>query len=285
MLNKKKKTGLVLEGGAMRGIYTAGVLDVFLEHEISFDTVMGVSAGAIHGCSFVSKQKGRSIRYYRKYVKDKKFMSFHNLLRTGNLVDTQFCYHDIPEHLDPYDFDTYNQSNKQFYAVCTNLETGRPEYIRIEDMKKEIDAVRASASMPFVSKIVEMAGKKLLDGGCSDSIPVIASRKLGNEKNVVVLTRHEGYQKEPSNVTAAKVFYWKYPKFIHALADRHIVYNQTLSFIKEKENAGELFVIRPQVPLTIGRMSHDIEEIQSVYDQGRKDALLRIEELKEWLEK
>lgn len=280
----KIKTGLVLEGGAMRGIYTAGVLDVFLEHGFHFDSVMGVSAGAIHGCSFVSGQIGRSIRYYRKYVSDKRFMSFHNLLRTGDLVDEKFCYHEIPESLDVYDFEAFGKTDTKFYGVCTNLETGRAEYIHITDMKKEIDVVRASASMPFVSRIVNFNGKKLLDGGCSDSIPVIASRKLGNQKNVVVLTRHEGYEKKPTNIKPAKILYRKYPKFIHALADRHIVYNQTLKFIREKEAAGELFVIRPQIPLMIGRMSHDINEIQATYDQGRKDALARIDELKQWME-
>ena len=277
------KTGLVLEGGAMRGIYTAGVLDIFLEHGIHFDSVMGVSAGAIHGCSFVSGQKGRSIRYYRKYVSDKRFMSFHNLLRTGDLVDEQFCYHEIPEKLDIYDYEAFGKADVKFYAVSTNLETGRAEYIQIEEMKRDIDAVRASASMPFVSKIVEFNGMKLLDGGCSDSIPVIASRKLGNKKNVVVLTRHDGYEKKPTKIAPAKVIYGKYPKFIQALADRHIVYNQTLKFIKEKQAEGEIFVIQPEIPLTIGRMSHDLNEIQATYDQGRKDALAKIEDLKKWM--
>ena len=149
-----QKTGLILEGGAKRGIYTAGVLDVFLENGINFDGVIGVSAGAIHGCSFVSKQIGRSIRYNMKYGNDYRFMSFRSLLLSGNIVDTKFCYHDLPEKLDPFDNKTFMKSNTNFYVVVSNLETGLPEYIHCKDLFKEIDYLRASASMPFVSKIV-----------------------------------------------------------------------------------------------------------------------------------
>ena len=145
------KTGLVLEGGAMRGIYTAGVLDVFLENQIHFDGVIGVSAGALHGCSFVSGQKGRSIRYYKKYRNDKHFMSLWSLVHTGEVVGKQFCYHEIPERLDPYDYEAFFKSDTAFYAVCTNLETGKAEYIRITDMLNQVDVMRASASMPYVS--------------------------------------------------------------------------------------------------------------------------------------
>ena len=171
------KTGLVLEGGAMRGIYTAGVLDVFLEQGIHFDGVNGVSAGALHGCSFVSGQKGRSLRYFKKYRNDKHFMSWWSFLHTGEVVGRQFCYHDIPERLDPFDYEAFIKSDTEFYATCTNVETGKAEYIKITDMMTQIDAMRASASMPYVSKIVNYKGMKLLDGGCADSIPVEAFKR------------------------------------------------------------------------------------------------------------
>ena len=193
---QEKKTGLVLEGGAMRGMYTAGVLDVFMENGIEFDGVIGVSAGAICGCSFVSGQVGRTIRYNKNYCTDKRFMSFYSLLTTGDLVGDKFCYHTIPEELDPYDNEAFLRSKTKFYSVCTNLETGEPEYILMKDMVKDIDYLRASASMPYVSRTVEKDGMKLLDGGCSDSIPVRAFMNMGYEKNVVVLTRPADYRKK-----------------------------------------------------------------------------------------
>ena len=171
---REKKTGLVLEGGGMRGIYTAGVLDVFMENGITFDGVIGVSAGAIHGCSFVSGQKGRSIRYYMKYCRNWQFMSFRSLLLTGNIAGEKFCYHTLPEKLDPYDYEAFKKSPTKFYVGCSNVETGKAEYLPITDMKEQIDRMRASASLPLVSKIVKTAGLKLLDGGCTDSIPVKA---------------------------------------------------------------------------------------------------------------
>lgn len=277
------KTGLILEGGAMRGIYTAGVLDVFMDHQVHFDGVIGVSAGALHGCSFVSEQKGRSIRYYRNYRNDKHFMSFWNLLHTGEVVGRDFCYHEIPERLDPYDYEAFVKSDTDFYAVCTNLETGKAEYIKITDMLNQVDVMRASASMPYVSHIVSWQGKKLLDGGCADSIPVHQFQKMGYEKNVVVLTREDGFIKKPETVKLAEIYYHRYPKFVDALKTRHEVYNKTIEDIHNMEAKGELFVIRPSEKLTIGRMESDLDEIQRVYEIGRKDAEKDIRRMKEWL--
>ncbi|MBR2034262.1 MAG: patatin family protein, partial [Alphaproteobacteria bacterium] len=221
------KTGLVLEGGGKRGIYTAGVLDVFLENGISFDGVIGVSAGAIHGCSYVSEQMGRSIRYNLKYGNDYRFMSFLSWLLTGNVVDTKFCYHTLPEKLDPFDNQTFMNSKTDFYVVCSNVETGKPEYILCKDMVKEIDYLRASASLPFVSRIVKLNGKKYLDGGITDSIPYEAFKKMGYDKLVVVTTRPRLYRKKPFIWTwLAKLRYKKYPKFIEAILNRHKMYNQ-----------------------------------------------------------
>lgn len=273
------KTGLVLEGGAMRGIYTAGVLDVFLEQGISFDGVIGVSAGAIHGCSYVSGQHGRSIRYYMKYMKDPRFMSFRSLLRTGNLVETEFAYHEIPEKLDIYDYDAFEKSPMDFYVTCTNVENGKAEYIHMDSMR-EIDYVRASASMPLVSRIVEIGGMKLLDGGVADSIPVQAFRTMGYEKNVVVLTRPEGYRKKPSGMALAKSVYRKYPAFLEAMEHRYIHYNQTLQQIEKLEQAGEILVIRPSRDPDIGRMDKRPEKVREVYELGCKDAQEKLEQVK-----
>ena len=279
----REKCGLVLEGGGMRGIYTAGVLDVFLENGIGFDGVIGVSAGAIHGSSFVSKQRGRSIRYYKKYCADKRFMSWSNFLRTGDMVDVEFCYHDLPERLDPYDYETFNASETEFYVTCTNLETGKAEHVRITDMRGQIDYLRASATLPYVSRIVEAGGKKLMDGGCADSIPLAAFMRMGFKRNVVVLTRERGYRKKPEKAGLARIFYRKYPRFVRALNTRPQKYNRTLEGIERMEKRGRAFVIRPEKPPVIDRISHDPGEIEQTYESGRRDALARIGELKEWL--
>lgn len=176
------KKGLVLEGGGVRGIYTAGVLDVFMENAIEFDGVIGVSAGAIHGCSYLSRQKGRSIRYYEKYVNDPRFMGFKSYFKTGDIVGVDFCYHELPDKLDPYDHKSFLENKTEFYAVGTDLESGCPEYFRITDMKEQIDMLRASASLPYFSRPVPINGKLYLDGGCSDSIPIEAFQNLGFEK-------------------------------------------------------------------------------------------------------
>lgn len=266
------KTGLVLEGGGVRGIYTAGVLDVFMEHGITFDGVIGVSAGAIHGCSYLSGQKGRSIRYYRNYCADPRFMSMRSWLKTGDIVGVEFCYHRIPEELDPYDYAAFEKNGIPFYAVCTNVETGKAEYLQITDMLGEIDKLRASASLPYFSRFVEIDGRKYLDGGCSDSIPIEAFRNMGYERNVVVLTRDIQYRKKPELSALPRMFYRKYPAFAQALCQRYIGYNRTLDQLAELENNGEIFVIRPSKALEIGRLETDPEKVQMVYDIGRTDA-------------
>ena len=280
----KRKIGLVLEGGAMRGMYTAGVLDVFMEHDITFDGVIGVSAGAIVGCSYISRQLGRTVRYNRNYCRDKRFMSFYSLLTTGDLVGADFCYRELPEVLDPFDNHAFMQSETAFYVTCTNLETGGPEYIRMRDMAEDMDYMRASASMPYVSHIVEKGGRKLLDGGCSDSVPVRKFMEMGYEKNVVVLTRPADYRKKEGRKGLAKWFYRKYPKFAEALGRRGYAYNRMVEDIMALEEAGEIFVIRPQYPLEIGRMSHKPEEIDRAYERGRADALACLERMQQWLE-
>lgn len=279
---QKKKTGLVLEGGAMRGMYTAGVLDVFMEQGIWFDGVIGVSAGAICGCSYISGQVGRTIRYNKNYCTDKRMMSFYSLFTTGDLVGAEFCYHTIPEQLDVYDNEAFLRSDIPFYLVCTNLETGKAEYIKMNDMVKEIDYLRASASMPYVSRIVEKDGMKLLDGGCADSVPVRAFMERGYEKNVVILTRPAGYRKKDEKKGLARLMYKRYPKFVKTLETRAKGYNQTMDDLEQLEREGKAFVIRPSKPLEIGRMSHDKKEIIRAYEQGRSDAFECLEAMLAW---
>ena len=282
MVSNMGKTGLVLEGGAMRGIYTAGVLDVLMEHQITVDGVIGVSAGAIHGCSFVSGQHGRSIRYYMKHMNNPRFMSFRSLLRTGNLVETEFCYHELPEKLDVFDYDGFEKSETDFYVTCTNVETGKAEYIHMENMR-EIDYMRASASMPLVSQIVEINGKKYLDGGVADSIPVDAFRAMGYEKNVVVLTRPESYRKKPADMRLIRIRYRKYPAFVKALENRSRQYNRTVERIRELERKGEIVVIRPSRDPDIGRMEKDPQKVRAVYELGRADALKKLAQVERFL--
>ena len=280
------KTGLVLEGGAMRGIYTAGVLDVFLEQGISPGMVMGVSAGAIHGISFLSRQGGRSIRYYMKYCRDKRFMSFYSLVTTGDVVGEQFCYHDIPDTLDPFDHDAFEASGIPFWAVCSNLETGQGEYIRCPTLRGEaMEYLRASASMPLAAQVVEVGGLRLLDGGMADSIPIQKMESLGYERNVVILTQPLGFVKEKNSaLPLMRLALRKYPKLLDTMSRRHQRYNETTAYIREKERRGELFVLRPEAPLDIGKVEHNREKIQAVYDMGRRVMEKRLDALRAYLE-
>ena len=268
----------------MRGIYTAGVLDVFMEYGVTADAVFGVSAGAIHGCSFVSGQQGRSIRYYSKYAGTRQFMSFHSFLTTGDIVNAQFCYHDLPDTLDPFDHDAFEASKIEFYATCSNVETGKAEYILCNSLRGEkMDYLRASTSMPFVSHIVKIDGKKLLDGGICDSIPVKAAMDMGFGRQIVVLTRPQHYRKHPSSPIPAKLRYSKYPNFIQALIARPQQYNDALDFIEQKQADGDFLVIRPSADLHIGRMEKDRARIRAQYDLGRADALACIADLQAFL--
>lgn len=276
---------LVLEGGGKRGIYTAGVLDVLLENNIITDAVIGVSAGAIHGCSYVSRQIGRSIRYNLKYNDDYRFMSIKSWFKTGNLVDTDFAYHELPEKLDVFDYKTFNDSPTKFYVTCTNVQTGKPEYILCPTMDgKYMDYLRASASLPFVSKIVKVDNLELLDGGLSDSIPLQKAIDLGFNKNIVVQTRPAGYVKKPFRFGwLAKFIYGKYPQFIKALKSRHIMYNQELDFIASQQKEGSAFVIRPSKLIKVGRMETNPEIIKQMYELGRDDALQNLAGIKKYL--
>lgn len=276
----EERKGLVLEGGGMRGLYTAGVLDVFLEEGIRFDGVLGVSAGAIHGGSYASGQRGRSIRYYRKYLTDKRFMGWYCLLTTGEYVGNDFCYHDIPEKLDPFDNEAFMKQGIEFYAGITCMETGKAEYRLVTDMRKEVDIIRASATLPYVSRPVILDGKHYMDGGCSDSIPYEAMKELGFSRRVVVLTRPRGYRKTAGAFWLPGTRYRKYPAFARALRLRFAHYNRQLRELERLEASGEIFVIRPSHPLAVGRTERSVEKIEEAYAQGRKDAFASLSALK-----
>jgi predicted patatin/cPLA2 family phospholipase len=279
------KKGLVCEGGAMRGIYTAGVLDVFMEKGIETDMLMGVSAGACFGCNYISGQIGRTIRYNIKYAKDPRYCSFRSLFRTGDIYGYEFCYHELPERLDPFDFDSFKKSSREFYIVATSVETGKAVYIKLENMdRKDMEWVRASASMPMVSNTVVIDGHKYLDGGIADSIPVEAAMNLGFEKNIVILTRPEGYQKKPEPLyPLEKIRYRHYPEFLDTLAHRHEDYNRELEVVKKLEAEGKAFVIRPSELPAAGRIEHDPEKLNSTYLLGRKDAEAALDDLRDFL--
>lgn len=279
------KTCLVLEGGAKRGIYTAGVLDILLENNIMTDGVIGVSAGAIHGCGYVSRQTGRGIRYNLKYNDDYRFMSLKSWLKTGNMVDTEFAYHELPEKLDVFDNQTFSNSKTAFYVTCSNVTTGKAEYILCPEMSgKYMDYLRASASMPFVSKIVDIDGNLYLDGGITDSIPLQAALNLGYNKIIVVQTRPAGYRKKPfSLLWLAKIVYRKFPEFIKALKNRHIMYNQELDYIKNLSAQGKLFVIQPSRFINIKHAETNPEIIKAMYNLGCEDAQKQLSALKKFL--
>ena len=282
-----QKTGLVLEGGAMRGLFSAGVLDVMMENGIEFDAVMGVSAGAVFGCNFKSGQIGRSIRYNMRFCDDPRYCSFESLRKTGDLYNVQFCYDEIPNKLDPFDKEAYQANPMPFYAVCTNVETGKAIHKRLDNGDaKDMEYFRASASMPVVSRIVEVDGYKLLDGGITDSIPLASMERRGYPRNVVVLTQPLGFVKKKSKMLPLiRVSMHQYPNVIRAMEVRHIRYNKQTAYVREQELAGNAFVIRPPHDLGISRIENDPAELRRVYELGRKEMEERLPELREFLEK
>ena len=282
-MNNNEKTAFLLEGGGMRGLYTAGVLDIFMDEDIRTDCIMGVSAGALFSTGYKSRQRGRTLRYNLKYVNDKRYMSLYSLIKTGDLVNREFCYITIPQQLDIFDNETYMNSPEDFYCVVTNLETGEAEYIKLTDLEAQMDILRASGSLPFVSRPVDVDGKKYLDGGIADSIPIEKITEMGYGKIVVVLTRHAGYRKEEKGMAPAKFFYRKYPKLIEALNRRNAEYNRQIDLVEKLEKEGKIFVIRPSEELKLSRIEKNTERLQAVYDLGVKDTKNCIEELKEYL--
>ena len=277
-----QKTGLVMEGGAMRGMFTAGVLDVLMENKVEFDGAMGVSAGAVFGCNFKSRQIGRSLRYNMRFCDDPRYCSVESLIKTGDLYGVQFCYDEIPNKLDPFDAETYRNNPMPFYAVCTNVETGKAIHKRLDNGDaKDMEYFRASASMPVVSRIVEVDGYKLLDGGITDSIPLASMERRGYPRNVVILTQPLDYVKKKSGMLPLiRLVMRDYPKVIKAMEVRHIRYNKQEAYVREQELAGKVFVIRPPYALGISRTEDDPAELRRVYDLGRAEMEKQLHDLR-----
>lgn len=279
------QAGLVLEGGGLKGVYTAGVLDFFLDKGIEFSSCYGVSAGACCLCSFLSKQRGRAYHVNVDYLDDKNYCSAYSLIKTGDLFGVEMCYHKIPDELYPYDYEAYNSYQGTFYSVVTNIESGQPEYIPIKDMKKDIDAVRASASLPLVSRNVSYHDRLYLDGGISDAIPLRKSVKDGNRKNVVIMTKEAGYRRKPSSMLPLiRLRYKKYPRVYELMKNRHTTYNETLDFIDEQIKEGNTFLIQPGKKSDVGRIEKNRAKLQGLYEEGYQEAADCYEELLKFLE-
>lgn len=267
----------------MRGMYTAGVLDVLLEHNIRVDCIAGVSAGALFGVNYLSEQKGRAIRYNKRFNSDKNYMGLRPLLREGNIFSTEYAYGDVPRRLDPFDDDSYRSSGIPFYAVVTNVVSGEPAYVQIKSVFEQMDTLRASGSMPFASRPVEIGGQKYLDGGIADSIPFQWLSGQGCDKLVVILTQDMDYRKKPMPSALIKLYGRKYPVVAEKLRERHELYNRSVELLKQWEGEGRAFVIRPSRPIKISRLEKNPEKLQAVYDLGFKDGQAALGRLREYM--
>jgi predicted patatin/cPLA2 family phospholipase len=279
------KTGLILEGGAMRGMFTAGVMDVLMENGIHFDAGIGVSAGAVFGCNYKSKQKGRVIRYNTRFCHDKRYASARSLLKTGDYYNVDFCYDKVPHDLDVFDEDTYSKNPMDFYIVATDIVTGKPEYhLCNKGDTQDIRWMQASASMPIAARIVEIDGGKYLDGGISDPIPLRYFERNGFEKNVVILTQPKDYQKKKNKMMPLiRKVYADYPNLVKAMEYRHHDYNATTTYIQAQRRRNKAFVIQPPKSLEIGPIEHDEKELQRVYEIGVQTAKDQLCLLKQFL--
>lgn len=280
-----ERKGLILEGGAMRGLFTAGVIDEMMEQGVRYDGCIGVSAGAAFGCNYKSHQIGRVLRYNKRFAHEKKYCSWYSWLTTGDLYGADFCYHKLPDELDIMDVKTYNSDPMHFYVTATDTATGKAVYHELDHLDDEAyEWVRASASMPVVSRPVRLMGRSLLDGGISDSIPVKFFESIGYTRNAVVLTQPRGYRKgAQSGMKILARLLKQYPAIVKDLKERHIVYNRELDYIDQREKEGKLFVIAPPHELKIGKTEHDTERMDEVYQIGRQTMKEHISELNQFL--
>lgn len=279
------KIGMVLEGGALRGLFTVGVLDAFLDNDIEVDEIVGTSAGALFGVNFFSKQRERAIRYNKKYCGDKRYMSMRSLIKTGNYINREFAFYTVTKELDPFDNEAFIKAKKEYYAVATDVNTGKPEYFKITSPVDDLEKLRASSAIPLASQMVEIDGEQYLDGGVSDSIPIHFNRKKF-KKNIIVLTQPLDYRKHPLTKTKeriVKIKYRKYPNLLRAMMNRHKEYNQVIEDIIEMEKNGEVFVIRPEKKINVKLSENNPEKLQEIYDLGYECAKKIIKDLKKFL--
>ena len=276
------KRGLVLEGGAMRGLFTAGITDVMMEHGVEPDGLIGVSAGAAFGCNYKSRQAGRAIRYNKRFARDRRFSGLWSLLTTGDYFNAEFGYHVVPRQIDVFDDNAFERNPMAFVAVCTDVETGEPVYQQLDHCNNDTyEWIRASASMPLVSRVVNVGGRKLLDGGVSDSIPLQWAEQNGYTRNVVILTQPLGYRKQHSRLMPLmRLGLRKYPAMVAAMDRRYVMYNRELDFVAEAERQGRCLVIRPLEKLPIGHICHDPDQMERVYQIGRQAGLQYIDRIK-----
>ena len=280
------KTALIMEGGAMRGMFTCGVMDVFMENGIAFDGAAGISAGAVFGCNFKSRQIGRPIRYNKRFCRDPRYCSIRSLVRTGDLYGADFCYRELPDILDPFDRKAFAENPMEFYAGATDIETGKCVYHRCSDGgDKDMLWFRASASMPVVSRPVRIDGREYLDGGISDAVPYRYMEELGYDRSVIILTQPEGYRKKPETSFFMKLFLRRLPKIREAMDYRHKMYNRQMDELDRMEAEQAALIIRPPEDLRIGHMEKNPEELERVYQLGRKEAEKRLEDVRLWLGK
>ena len=264
-----QNTALVLEGGGLRGVFTCGVLDCFMEHGIAFPFIVGVSAGACNGLSYMSGQKGSAKKTNIDLLDKYHYIGFKYLVKQGCIMDYKLLFEDFPNTVIPYNFDSYFQNPSRFVIVTTNCQTGQAEYFEEKTSSERLmKIVRASSSLPFVSTITDVDGTPMLDGGIVDSIPIQYALEQGYENIVVVLTRNKGYRKKPGSMKAAKLFYRKYPALQKALSERNAVYNRTMNLIESLEDQGKITVIRPLKPVEVGRMEKDIAKLTALYEEG-----------------
>jgi predicted patatin/cPLA2 family phospholipase len=279
------KTGLVLEGGGMRGLFTAGILDVLMENNVTFDGVVGVSAGATFGCNFISHQIGRTLRYNMSQRKNPKYMGIRSLIKTGDYVGGEYAYHVLPTKLDVFDFEAFEKNPTEFHVVTTNVRTGEAIYHRIDKVDYTgMEWIRASASMPIISRPVAIGDYEMLDGGIADSIPLRYFESEGFKRNIVILTQPKGFRKKLTKLMPVfKATMRKYPAIIEGMSKRHLMYNRELDYISQQQMAGKCLVICPSATLPIGRTSLNAKKMQHVYDMGRKAGEDNLEAIRKFI--
>lgn len=265
----ERNTGLVLEGGGMRGVFTSGVLDAFMKHSVYFRYVVAVSAGACNGMSYISRQPRRARLSNIDFLTQYGYIGWRHLLKQGCIFDQELLYDKFPNEYIPFDFDTYFQRSATFEMVTTNCLTGQAEYLtESKDRQRSLDIVRASSSLPYVSKIVMVDGIPMLDGGIVDSIPVMRAVETGHPQNVVILTRNKGYRSKERDRKIPHFIYKKYPRLRVALSHRVAVYNAQLELVERLEAAGRIVCIRPERPMEVGRMEKDTDKLERLYEEG-----------------